>query len=206
MIDDVAALVSPFFLAALAFKGALADGHAPPIDRAQKELAKGLSVEVSPGWARPGLEEARYALACWADETFIDHPSAWSKSWNEQKLEMALFRTNDRAFRFWTRANHVLALGDADLTEVYLVCVLLGFRGQLAEDPKRLEEWVGAARRLVEAKMATPWVDPPSREPRSYVPPLRGRGRLRGAIARLGVVALVAIPPIIFLSVLRFSR
>ncbi len=54
--------------------------------------------------------------------------------------------------------------------------------------------------------MATPWVDPPIREPRSYVPPLRGRGRLRTAVARLGLVVLIAIPPVIFLMVVRFSR
>src|SRR4051812_38795940 len=46
---------------------------------------------------------ARYALVCWLDEIFIlDSP--WGRVWNEHKLEVRLYSSNDRAWRFWEQA------------------------------------------------------------------------------------------------------
>ena len=41
---------------------------------------------------------SRYLLACWLDELFVVD-TALSRQWNENKLEMLMFGTNDRAFR-----------------------------------------------------------------------------------------------------------
>ncbi len=136
MIADVVALVYPVIMRALAFKDLLRTGSAPGLERAQNEFIQGLSPEVSEAWSEPGRDEVRYALTCWLDEIFIDQPSPWSVPWKERKLEMALFHSNDRAWSFWRRANQALALGDADLVEVYLLCVLLGFRGPALRRPE----------------------------------------------------------------------
>src|SRR5947208_223861 len=42
----------------------------------------------------------RYALVCWLDEIFLVD-SFWDTRWNENKLELALYGSNDRAWRFW---------------------------------------------------------------------------------------------------------
>src|SRR4051794_35802885 len=45
----------------------------------------------------------RYALVCWLDEIFLVD-SLWESRWNESKLELALYGTNDRAWQFWEQA------------------------------------------------------------------------------------------------------
>ena len=45
----------------------------------------------------------RYLLVCWLDELFTDD-SDWGRAWNERKLEMELYGSNDRAWRFWEQA------------------------------------------------------------------------------------------------------
>ena len=46
--------------------------------------------------------DIRYAMVCWIDELFILN-SVWGTQWNEQKLEVDLFGTNDRAWKFWEK-------------------------------------------------------------------------------------------------------
>src|SRR5205807_5159764 len=71
----------------------------------------------------------RYALACWLDEFFILN-TPWEKKWNERKLEVELYGTNDRAWKFWRQAELALALPQDDAVEAFFLCVMLGFRGQ----------------------------------------------------------------------------
>src|SRR5437762_2895951 len=73
----------------------------------------------------------RYALACWLDEIIIQDDIPWKAPWNENKLEESdsLFRTNDRAWKFWEQAKLAAARSLRDAQEVFYLCVLLGFRG-----------------------------------------------------------------------------
>src|SRR5262245_39936112 len=100
----------------------------------------------------------RYALACWLDEIFIlDSP--WKAEWNERKLEAALYGSNDRAYKFWDQARKAEARPEKDALEVFFLCVMLGFRGDLRDDPDGLRAWREAA----EAQLGRPreWVGPP---------------------------------------------
>ncbi len=99
----------------------------------------------------------------------------------------------------------MLAAGDVALVEVFLLCVALGFRGDLAEDRDRLIEWTESARRLIDVELARAWVNPPGREPRIYVPPLPARGRFKAASARVGILALVVIPIVVLFLMLRLG-
>ena len=81
------------------------------------------------------IEELRYAMVCAVDEFFISSTS-WKDRWNERKLESKYYATNDRAWKFWRGANQAFSAGDVEMVEVYLLCVMLGFRGQMAEDRK----------------------------------------------------------------------
>ena len=83
----------------------------------------------------------RYALACWLDELFIQD-SNWSAQWNENKLETQLFGLNDRAWEFWRQAKAAEERADEELLRTLYLCVSLGFRGQLREDPVTLDRWM----------------------------------------------------------------
>jgi type VI secretion system protein ImpK len=147
---------------------------------------------------------ARYALVCWLDELFV-FDSPWGAPWNEAKLEGALYGSNDRAWRFWEQAALAEARPSAGLTEVFFLCVMLGFRGELREDPDRLRAWVAA----VQARMGRdgePAGPSPSRlDPPTAVPPLRGRDRLRRMVVSAGLVLLVLLPLLAFLVARRLA-
>jgi type VI secretion system protein ImpK len=135
----------------------------------------------------------RYALACWLDEIFVlDSP--WSAAWNERKLEGALYGTNDRAWRFWEQAQKAERRPSRDSLEAFFLCVMLGFRGEYAEDPIRLDNWVSAARAHINRGLATDWPYPPEVEAPTHVPPRRGRDQLERMVVRGGVLLLLLIP------------
>ena len=196
MQDEVARLSHPVIGYTLKIKDRLDRGEEVSLDRTFAELVRLLTPTAGSRTAFAKEEEVRYALTCWADELFILH-SPWRQRWNESKLEFQLFRSNDRASRFWEKANRALAAGDVALVEVFLLCVSLGFRGDLAEDQPRLLAWTDSARRLVDVELARAWVTPPGREPRIHVPPLPARARFLGAASRVGVLALVVIPIVV---------
>jgi type VI secretion system protein ImpK len=135
----------------------------------------------------------RYLLVCWLDETFlIDSP--WDAQWNENKLELALYGSNDRAWRFWEQARLAETRpGGLALWAAYL-CVVLGFRGDLREDPPRLQAWVDAARQRLAQRKPTDWAPPPSREIVTNVPPLMGREALRRMVVSCGIFMLIMLP------------
>jgi type VI secretion system protein ImpK len=140
----------------------------------------------------------RYALVCWLDEIFIGD-SPWSREWNEQKLETALYGTNIRAELFWEQARRAEARPGGDALEVYFLCVMLGFRGELRDDPQRLQTWVSNTQARITRSQGTEWPMPPEHEPPTSVPPRHGRERLQRMILVGGVVALALILVLAFL-------
>lgn len=204
MQDDIARMAHPIIGYTLKIKDRLDRGEDVSRERTFAELERLLTPTAGSHSAFAKEDDVRYALTCWVDELFILH-SRWRERWNESKLEFQLFRSNDRASRFWEKANRALSAGDAGLVELFLLCVALGFRGDLAEDPPRLAEWTGSARRLIDVELARAWVNPPGREPRIHVPPLPARTRFTSASARLGVLALVVIPIVVLFLMLRLG-
>lgn len=142
----------------------------------------------------------RYALTCWLDEILID--AGW-EDWKESRLEQSLYRTNVRAHNFWEQDRLGEAVPEAaDAKEAFLLCVLLGFRGQMGEDPARLKEWVSAAKGRVTRQMGKEPPAPPEKPPVTDVPPLLGIQGYRTMTRRLIIAALVAIPATVFLVVM----
>jgi type VI secretion system protein ImpK len=133
---------------------------------------------------------SRYALVCWLDELFIGD-SPWSGTWRERKLEEALFGTNDRAWKFWAQSRLAQARAEDDALETYFLCVKLGFRGELRDQPDKLADWCEATEAILNRKRAGNWSAPPELPPGTNVAPLRGRERLRSALLLLGVVTCV---------------
>lgn len=150
----------------------------------------------------PGFLGIRYALVCWLDEILID--AGW-REWDENKLESALYRTNIRYGNFWQQARLAEATPSAaDAQEAFLLCVLLGFRGELGEAPDRLKEWVNAARSRVTRTLGKELPPLPEKTPISDVPPLLGVEAYRRMTGRLVAGVLFAVPIAAFLAVVLF--
>jgi type VI secretion system protein ImpK len=138
----------------------------------------------------------RYALACWLDELFTCH-SPWAAAWNEHKLEVEFYGSNDRAWRFWEQAHIAQSRPGCDALEAFYLCVALGFRGELREQPDKLQAWTNHAKVRL-GKIEEPEFPLASiGEPPTRVPPLHGRQRfermvLCGWLILLGLIPVVA--------------
>jgi type VI secretion system protein ImpK len=233
MREEIANRVYPILDYGMGLKERLERGDQPDFDREQAELNRLLLTEVEarryPEFAgEGGLERSiggsfrtaegarrgpepflgiRYALVCWLDELFILYTD-WSTRWNERRLEEALFHgSNERAWKFWEQARLAEAQSGSDALEVFYLCALLGFRGDLREEPSRLKAWVaGTQIRITRSQELAKWSLPPERVPPSYVPPLSGRQRLQKVIWTAGALLLVGIPVLAFLFVYRFGQ
>ena len=142
----------------------------------------------------------RYALVCWLDELIITG-TAWRDQWNERKLEVELYGSNDRAWKFWDQARLAEQQPQQDALEVYFLCVQLGFRGILLEDRDKLREWANQTRAVLRELpvVESPYdLQPP---PAFAAPPRRGWSALQRMVLIWGIVALIFIPVMAFLLV-----
>jgi type VI secretion system protein ImpK len=135
----------------------------------------------------------RYALTAWLDEMFILH-SPWSETWNARKLEDALYRTNDRAWKFWEQAER--AADRPDALEAFYMCMLLGFRGIHIEDPGKLAEYRRNWERVFQQLQQKGLELPPDSRPPLNVRPLRGRDRFQKMVLAWAVALLLVIPAV----------
>jgi type VI secretion system protein ImpK len=229
MRDEIARLVHPVLHYGLGLRARLLRGERPVLYTEQAVL-KGmlLTEEESQRWVDFGGEQerqpmrrsapvpeaaaneasapflgVRYALVCWLDELLIlDSP--WGEQWNERKLEGALYGTNDRAWRFWEQARRAETRPETDALEAFYLCVMLGFRGELHEAPAKLKEWIeGAVGRL---GRPAEWTAPPSLDPPTDVPPLRGRQSLQRMVFVAGLVLFLVIPVLAFFLVQQLGQ
>ena len=215
MQDVIGNLVHPVLVYGLDLKNRLERGETPTIEIEQAALkglllseiesrrfaAYGGDLDAKENEARGHGGQAflgiRYALTCWVDELFI-LDSSWSSAWNERKLEVAFYGTNDRAWKFWEQARIAEGRAGNDALEVFFLCVILGFRGELREEPERLQAWVAASRTQVARGYSQEWNYPAQLEPPSDVPPLYGVERFR-RMARVAVAVLVILIPLMLL-------
>jgi type VI secretion system protein ImpK len=221
MREEIANRVHPLLAAGLRLHERLARGESPSFEAEQATLVGLLLGEGGPRQAHAGddfegdpageatrtdpetgrIQEAflgaRYALVCWLDERFV-LDSSWSERWNEHKLEVRLYATNDRSWRFWDQARLAASRQTADALEVFFLCVMLGFSGELDGDPQRLSGWVAATREQLARARSREWQPPPELEPVTRVPPLRGRQALRRMLLVVSAVLLVMIPAVAF--------
>jgi type VI secretion system protein ImpK len=145
----------------------------------------------------------RYALVCWLDEIFIlDSP--YSSQWNERKLEAVLYGTNDRAWKMWDQAKRAESRSGSDALEVFFLCVMLGFRGDLRDQPDKLQSWVSNTQARIAKSQGQDWPVPAELDPPSDVPPLHGREQLQRMVLIGGGVLLVLIPALAYLIVQRW--
>lgn len=213
MRKETAELVFPIFRHGLRLKERLRRGEKCAMRGEQAELKRLFRISEAAAAAAAEPSDAflgvRYPLACWLDEIFIvDSDSPWKAEWRDETMEFGLFRKRDRAHLFWEQARQAEARGDADALEVFYLCVVLGFRGNLRDDVNALLDWREAVEGRIVQGRPVEWPDKPPELPlpETNVPPLRARDRLRWmlltAAAALGLAILVAA----FLAVLKLPR
>jgi type VI secretion system protein ImpK len=72
---------------------------------------------------------AKYALVSWIDDLLISTPWSGRDWWESNSLEFAMFKTRDRATKFFVRGKEAADMTRRDALEVFYLCVILGFRG-----------------------------------------------------------------------------
>lgn len=222
MNDEVSQVVYSVIGHALRLRDRLDRGDTPSLEGEQAALRR--LVEGPPGADRwpeyvgddavpqsegvtrtgPPYLGIRYALTCWLDELFILH-SPWDAEWNERKLEATLYGTNDRAWRFWEQAKLADGRSDPRELEVFYLCAMLGFRGELREETARFHSWAEATRARVAGGAEREWPGPPHLDPPTAVQPLRGRDEMKRMVIAAGVLLLLTLPALAYLVVRRLA-
>jgi len=199
MRDELAKLVYPTLAYGLKVRDALQKGETLDFDKEQAAFRGLLQTREAarrwPDYSGDGEQflGVRYALTCWIDEIFIDG-TRWAQTWNEKKLETSLYGSNDRAYNFWEQAKIAEARSEIDALEVFYLCMMLGFRGDLTGAPERVLDRRDAWEAQFGQRRARQWNSPPELPPRTHVPPLTGRDKFRKALMILGIVVAILIP------------
>lgn len=218
MQDAIASFVHPVLTQGLTLKERVQRGERLDMGREQARLRRLLLAEGSqryPDFAGEGNEVnehdrflgIRYALACWLDEIFIND-SPWGPEWNAESLEWALFHSNDRAFKFWNQADMAKERPGSDSLEGFYLCVMLGFRGNLRENPEELRARTDAARARITKSQEQSIQMPAERTVPVNPWPLAGRERFQKMVRVAGGVglALVLVLAILLVQLLGGKR
>lgn len=216
MRKEIADLVFPVFRKAIEIKeGLRTSGRAWDFADAQKKLLGLLQAPVpdplridilgdqrafdaSISSARHGFLGIRYALACWLDEIFISD-SAWKEEWNASKLETTLYGMNERADEFWRQAQRAQSRPTRDALEIYYLCVMLGFRGEMIDKPAELNTWREGVEPQITQGEGREYTPPPGLTITPNVRPLKGAKAMQKWFMIATVIGLLLIPLIIIL-------
>jgi type VI secretion system protein ImpK len=142
----------------------------------------------------------RYLLACWLDELFVVDTQL-TRQWNENKLEIRMFGTNDRAWRFWDYVNSEPVSKNLEVSQIALSCIMHGFQGQLVESHAELAVWVEKCKAMLFQSARDSWSPPPSLPLMADTPPLKGFGKLEMVIQLAITAGVILVPAISFLIV-----
>jgi type VI secretion system protein ImpK len=198
-------LVHPVISYALDLKDRLDNGDEPDLETEQRQLIDRLRSDSETrrlgDYTGDGAVflGARYALTCWIDELFIVY-SSWSDLWKEKILEVTLYGSRDRAWKFWDQAEIALRRPNTprlttppgpDALETFFLCVVLGFRGKYLENPAKVKEFVEEMRPQVTRPGS--WSVPREIAVNTNVEPLLGRTALGRVIGMYGGLSLVLV-------------
>jgi type VI secretion system protein ImpK len=200
MTDAFAELVMPIFRRVIDLQDRLAWGESRSLEEVKKTTSSWIEEARRRALGNPRLtssyELARYGLVAWIDEVLTD--SEWGRKvdWGSQEhvLEWDLYGSHDRAYLFYQHAEKAEEQGDMDALEVHLLCVTLGFKGELVYDEAQMADWVQRVyNRVVTAGgvPARPFPDDPPRKDRFS--PLRGPSLLVIVSVLVAITALITL-------------
>lgn len=113
------------------------------------------------------IKAAKFALAAFVDETVLDINSPLREEWEKFPLQLEYFGEHLGGVKFFERLDELLKeiKTEADVVEVYYVCMLLGFKGkykvymedQLQGVIKNTAEQLKRVGRLQELELSPHW-------------------------------------------------
>jgi type VI secretion system protein ImpK len=122
-------------------------------DQVKQLLALASRDAAQAGYDPRFVKLAVYAYVAFLDESVLGSGEPGLASWPRQSLQEELFDDHMAGERFFAHLDDLLGRQDADeladLLEVFLLCLLLGFRGRYAADRGALDARVRATREKV---------------------------------------------------------
>ena len=98
---------------------------------------------------------AKYAIVVFLDEIVL--ASSWDERdlWEAEPLQLELFGNNTGGIDFFTEIDNIQKAGynSSDLTELYYLCLILGFEGDYVDDPMEL---IKTKNQLIDVLMKNP--------------------------------------------------
>ncbi|HLH38687.1 MAG TPA: DotU family type IV/VI secretion system protein [Bryobacteraceae bacterium] len=168
--------------------------------RTKEALGEVTREAIKRGYAAEHTMETDFALVALLDEVILSSHDPSREAWAQRPLQEELFGLTTAGEIFFARIEKLLRRPDskelADMLEVYYLCILLGFEGQYATQPKtelhlladrvrqRIERIRGGDTRFSPAGFLPD-------EPVAVAPPDRIAGYLKTGALALGGAALV---------------
>jgi len=132
------------------------------------------------GYLERQVQDVKFALAAFVDETILTNDFPLRDEWEQYPLQLEYFNENQAGLEFFNRLERMLKNieADADVVEVYYLCLLLGFKGKYfrAAQQKSVVESVAAqlraCNRLGAGSLSSHWLvtDQPVLQPRTGLP------------------------------------
>lgn len=150
------------------------------------------------GYGGDDVRLAVYAYIAFLDESVLSSPQSMFQGWNRRPLQEEVFGDNVAGETFFRNLSELTARQDsedlADVLEVYLLCLLLGFRGRYGGNPEGLEGLVSSIQeRLRRIRGPGPPMGPDWALPAGEVAPSSRDPWLPRLLITAGVTLLVAL-------------
>jgi type VI secretion system protein ImpK len=150
------------------------------------------------GYSGEDVRLAIYAYIAFLDETVLRSSQPMFQGWTRKPLQEEVFGDHVAGETFFRNLDGLMARQDseevADVLEVYLLCLLLGFRGRFAANPEGIETAVSRIReRLHRIRGGGPVVGPDGRLPGGESPSTDRDPWLRRLLVAAAVIGGVAV-------------
>jgi len=203
MTPKFAAAVDPIFLYVLELLDHISQNESIAAEEVRDRIGncfRHADAVLSEKHHQEGWELAKFALVAWIDDVLIEAPWQGRSWWEDNSLELAFFKTRERATEFFKRAKQAAQLTRRDALEVFYVCVILGFRGLYAmaeaafladqlDLPPDVESWTRRTAKSIELGQGRPSIQAIP-QPGAGAPPLEGKFMLLGASLAAVVLSL----------------
>jgi type VI secretion system protein ImpK len=111
----------------------------------RKALDSGERAAREAGYAAPDVNLASFAVIAFLDETILNSTSPAFRDWPRNPMMLERFNTLLAGELFFEHLRTVLQRSEspanADMLEIYALCLILGFRGRFAGESDELQRW-----------------------------------------------------------------
>ena len=85
---------------------------------------------IQTGYKERQLQDAKFALAAFVDETVLAGGFPLREAWERYPLQLEYFKEALAGNKYFERLEGLIKLDEVDVVEVYYLCLLLGFKGK----------------------------------------------------------------------------